>query len=89
MVGPPIFEVLGQQLVNLVDVSDADRVLDIGCGRGAALVPATREVGAQGLALGVDVSYEMVRQTKGALDGLRSAPAGLWICCCAPSPSSG
>lgn len=89
MVGPPIFEVLGQQLVNLVNVRDADRVLDIGCGRGAALVPAAREVGTRGLALGVDVSFEMVRQTKGALAELGSAPAGVLQASARAIPVSG
>lgn len=76
-VGPPIFDVLGGQLAELAAVGTGDRVVDIGCGRGAALLPALRRCGEQGAALGVDVSFEMVRQTGGLLKKLRSPPGGV------------
>ena len=70
-VGPPIFDILGDQLAELAAVGSGDRVLDIGCGRGAALWPAIRRCGKHGAALGMDVSFEMVRQTNGMLKKLR------------------
>lgn len=76
-VGPPIFDVLGDQLAELAQVGEGDRVLDIGCGRGAALLPAIRRCGEQGAALGVDVSLEMVRQTNGSLKKLSNPPGGV------------
>jgi SAM-dependent methyltransferase len=76
-VGPPIFDVLGDQLAELAAVGAGDRVVDIGCGRGAALLPALRRCGEQGAALGVDVSFEMVRQTSGLLKKLENPPGGV------------
>ena len=67
--GPAIFDVLGSRLVDLVDVGRASTVLDIGCGRGAALRPAGRRA-TRGSAVGLDVSSGMVRQTDGALSPL-------------------
>lgn len=64
--GPSIFDTLGRRLVELVAVDGGSCVLDVGCGRGAALRPAA-ERATHGAAVGLDVSFEMVRQTSGAL----------------------
>ena len=51
----------GVRLVDLVGVGAGDSVLDVGCGRGAVLVPAAERVGSAGRVVAVDLSPEMVR----------------------------
>ncbi len=51
----------GGRLVEVVGVGPGDVVLDVGCGRGAILMPAAARVGPGGSVAGVDLSPEMVR----------------------------
>ena len=51
----------GVRLVELAGIRPGDAVLDVGCGRGAVLVPAATRVGPSGRAVGVDLSPAMVR----------------------------
>ena len=51
----------GVRLVELAGVGPGDAVLDVGCGRGAVLVPAAARAGGSGRAVGVDLSPAMVR----------------------------
>ncbi len=57
-VGPPLFEQAGARLVELLGVSVGVRVLDIGTGIGAALIPAAQR-GAH--VVGIDVADGMLR----------------------------
>ncbi len=52
-----------------------ERVLDIGCGRGAVLLAAARRVGAAGQAVGIDLSPAMIAncRTVAAMDAQRLA----------------
>ncbi|MGD9705937.1 MAG: class I SAM-dependent methyltransferase [Acidimicrobiia bacterium] len=61
-------EHFGERLVELAGVRRGDAVLDVGCGRGAVLVPAARRVGRAGRAVGVDISPEMVRLARSRVD---------------------
>ena len=63
----------GERLVALAEVGEGDRVLDVACGRGAALVPAARAVGTAGSVQGGDISPAMVGLARAALQaaGLR------------------
>ena len=62
-VGVPWFGPIAAGLVEELDVRPGERVLDIGCGRGAALVPLARATGSTGSALGVDLAPRMVERT--------------------------
>lgn len=69
-VGVPWFEPIAAGLVEELAVAPGERVLDIGCGRGAALAPLARATGASGYALGIDLAPLMVALTARDLAGL-------------------
>lgn len=58
----------GARLVELAGVRAGDAVLDVGCGRGAVLVPAAARAGPAGRVVGVDLSPEMVRLARARVD---------------------
>jgi len=62
-VGVDFFAPLAGVLVARADLEAGDAVLDLGCGRGAALFAAAEAVGPQGRALGVDLAPGMVERT--------------------------
>jgi len=59
--GVPYFGRFGAELVNRSRLQPGYRVLDVGAGRGAVLLPATDDVGPTGHLTGIDLSEEMVR----------------------------
>jgi len=63
-VGPPFFSHFGRRLVELAQVPKDARVLDIATGRGAVLFPLAEAVGSQGYVTGIDLSKEMVEETR-------------------------
>lgn len=62
-VGVAWFQPIAQGLVDELAVQPGERVLDIGCGRGAALVPLARAAGPTGRVLGIDFAPRMVART--------------------------
>ncbi len=68
----PFFNVLGPRLVDMAALALGERVLDVGCGRGATLLPACVAVGTSGRLVGIDLAEEMV-----ALLGSELEAAGL------------
>ena len=52
----------GRRLVELSGIGPGDRVLDVGCGSGAVLLPAARAVGDTGRVTGIDLAPGMVRR---------------------------
>ncbi len=59
-VGVRFFAPIGQGLVDALAPRPGERALDLGCGRGAALLPLARAVGPTGRVLGGDLSPNMV-----------------------------
>ena len=59
-VGVDYFAAFGRRLVELVAPRPGERVLDTGCGRGAATFPAAEAVGPDGYVLGIDLAPGMV-----------------------------
>lgn len=69
-VGVEFFGPIGRGLVSALGLRTGERVADLGCGKGAFLLPAARAVGATGRVVGTDVSPQMVRAAAlGAGDG--------------------
>lgn len=72
--------------LELLDLRPGERVLEIGCGTGQALREALARVGAQGAALGLDLSTGMLRRSRAAApkagllcaDGAHLPLAGGW-----------
>ena len=56
----PFFAQFGARLVEYAALQPGESVLDVGCGRGATLLPAAERVGSHGRVLGVDLAEEMV-----------------------------
>jgi len=73
-VGPNFFQHCGQRMVQLAGIIPNARVLDVACGRGASLFPAREANGEAGITAGVDLAWEMLRETKNEIDerGLQS-----------------
>jgi O-methyltransferase/aklanonic acid methyltransferase len=60
--GTPLFAHFGSLLVDWVGLNPGDRVLDVGAGTGATVVPAAKQVGDGGRVVGVDLAPGMVAQ---------------------------
>ena len=56
----PFFTSFGALLVEAAALEPGQRVLDMGCGRGATLLPASVAVGPMGRVVGIDLAEEMV-----------------------------
>lgn len=73
-VGVEFFQPIGRFLVSRTDPQPGERVLDVGCGRGASAIPAAEAVGPTGTVLATDLApamVEEVRRAAGALPWLR------------------
>ncbi|WP_398657029.1 class I SAM-dependent methyltransferase [Streptomyces kanamyceticus] len=62
--GVEFFTPMGRRLVERVAPRPGDRVLDVGCGRGAALFPAAALAGPEGSALGIDIAPAMIDEAR-------------------------
>ncbi|MDQ2956739.1 MAG: class I SAM-dependent methyltransferase [Actinomycetota bacterium] len=62
-VGVAWFQPIADGLVSELAVQPGERVLDLGCGRGAALIPLARAAGPTGTVLGIDLAPRMVQRT--------------------------
>ncbi|EEP73623.1 methyltransferase type 11 [Micromonospora sp. ATCC 39149] len=59
----PLTTPVARRLIDFVGLTAGQRVLDIGCGRGAVLLQAAAVVGPTGRAVGVDLAPRMVEHT--------------------------
>ncbi|RKS73851.1 ubiquinone/menaquinone biosynthesis C-methylase UbiE [Motilibacter peucedani] len=59
-VGVPWFGPIAEGLVEQLAPRSGEHALDVGCGRGAVLLPLARAVGADGSAVGIDLAPRMV-----------------------------
>lgn len=59
----PFFDLAARDLVAHGAPQPGERLLDVGCGRGAALVPAAEMVGPSGSVIGIDLAPTMVKLT--------------------------
>ena len=66
-VGVDFFQPIAAGLVDELAIQPGERVLDVGCGKGAALIPAAR---AAGSATGIDLSPRMVERARAAAGDL-------------------
>lgn len=66
-VGPRFFSHFGRRLVELCKIPKGASVLDVACGRGAVLFPVSKSVGANGRVTGVDLSGNMVKETRASV----------------------
>jgi ubiquinone/menaquinone biosynthesis C-methylase UbiE len=71
----PLTAAVAADLVSLAEVGPGARILDVGTGTGVALDAATRSVGSEGLAIGVDMAPAMLTVARHARPGLRLAGA--------------
>ncbi|MFI7079328.1 class I SAM-dependent methyltransferase [Micromonospora sp. NPDC049903] len=63
-VGVEFFGPMGRELVRRAGLRPGQQVLDVGCGRGAVLVPAAQAVGPTGGVVGIDLAPTMVDLTR-------------------------
>ena len=62
--GVAFFTEAGRRLVDLAEIAEGARVLDVSTGRGANIFPAAERVGATGHVVSTDLAEEMVRETE-------------------------
>lgn len=63
-VGVDFFAPIGEALVAALDPEPGQRALDLGCGRGAALLPLARLLGPTGRVVGGDIAPNMVAECR-------------------------
>jgi ubiquinone/menaquinone biosynthesis C-methylase UbiE len=73
-VGPRFFSHFGRRLVEIAQIPNGAKVLDVATGRGALLFPAAESVGAQGSVIGIDLSEMMVKETGKELVSKKMSP---------------
>lgn len=54
----------GRRTVELMELSEGSRVLDVGCGTGASALPAAATVGSAGHVTGIDVAEKMLKRAR-------------------------
>jgi SAM-dependent methyltransferase len=53
--GPTYWDYFGVRLVQYAAIYSGARLLDVGCGTGSSLFPATEKTGARGYTVGIDI----------------------------------
>ncbi len=68
---PQVFQRFANRLVELIDWSPGQQVLDIGVGTGIAALIATEQVGLSGKVIGVDIAHGMLSRARHACNASR------------------
>jgi len=55
-------------LVENSNIKANQKILDVGCGRGASLYPAIKKIGIDGVAIGIDTSEKMIEYTQSEIN---------------------
>ncbi len=63
-VGVDFFQPIATSLLTSMPPTQGERWLDIGCGRGAVLLPVAQAIGQHGLAVGIDISSGMIEHAR-------------------------
>lgn len=63
-VGVDFFQPIAATLVASMPPVEGERWLDIGCGRGAVLLPVAEAIGQHGIAVGIDISNGMIEHAR-------------------------
>ena len=63
-VGVDFFQPIAASLLSSMPAAEGERWLDIGCGRGAVLLPVAKAIGQHGLAVGIDISSGMIEHAR-------------------------
>jgi len=63
-VGVEFFKPIAAKLLAAMPPRGGERWLDIGCGRGAVLLPVAEAIGPHGLAVGIDISIGMIEHAR-------------------------
>ena len=66
--GCPFFNYFGERLVELSHLTSGKTVLDVATGKGAILFPASKKVGPTGKVIGIDISPNMIEETRKKVD---------------------
>ena len=73
-----MFQPLEDRLVEAVSAQRAQHVLDVGCGTGSTTLAITRQLGANGSCLGIDISAPMLQTARERAE--REAPPARFVC---------
>jgi len=63
-IGSDFFAWFGRRIADYAELEEGSTVLDIACGRGASLFPAKEKIGSSGKVTGIDISEEMIKNTR-------------------------
>lgn len=69
--GVTFFSAIATRLVQQAELCPGDRVLDVGCGAGATLIPVSRATTPTGQVTGIDLSAPMLQRAAAACAALR------------------
>lgn len=78
-IGTPFFSYFGEKMVDKVNISPNHTVLDIACGKGASLIPASKRMGASGCIIGIDLSEGMINHLSSIIKNKKLKNAELKI----------
>jgi ubiquinone/menaquinone biosynthesis C-methylase UbiE len=69
--GPKFFTYFGKGLVEYSEIQSGSQILDVACGSGAVLIPASEIVGKHGSVIGIDISKGMISRLEDVLEQKR------------------